>query len=316
MPTAVTLPKIVVICGPTAVGKTAFAIDLAEAFNGEIVGADSMQIYRFMNIGTAKPTRGERARIPHHMIDIVEPDEPFDAERFAERAGMAIAGILDKDKLPVVAGGTGLYIKALIHGLFRTPGVDARIRERLKSEALKAGPATLHARLVRCDPEAAGRIDPNDAHRICRALEVFEMTGRPISEFHRLHRFADDRFDALKIGLRMERSALYERIDRRVEQMIRAGFREEVRRLMEMGYATELKSMQSIGYRHMASYLRERIAWDDAVRTLKRDTRRFAKRQMTWFGADKRIHWLAPDRMAAARSLVEDFIRTGKPGTG
>lgn len=303
-------PKLVVVCGPTAAGKTAFAIELAEALGGEIVGADSMQVYRMMDIGTAKPDVDELSRAPHHMIDIVDPDEPFDAERYASLAREAVAGIAARGRVPIVAGGTGLYIRTLLHGLFRAAPVDPELRRRLQKEASANGAPSLHRRLERADPEAAGRIHPNDRQRVIRALEVFASTGRPLSRFQRSHAFADCPYEAFKIGLKMDRKRLYERIDRRVEAMIEAGFVDEVRGLIDRGYAVGLKSMQSLGYRHMGAYLSGGMPWQEALRTMKRDTRRYAKRQLTWFGGEDDILWTPPQNPGAVVPALLGFLGT------
>jgi len=301
-------PKVIVICGATGIGKTSVGIELAEMFGGEILSADSMQIYRYMNIGTAKPTPAELAQVAHHMIDIVDPDEDYDAVLFSKQARDRIAEIARRGRIPFVVGGTGLYIKALLHGLFQTGPVDPKIRSRLKQEAEETGSQALHERLRQLDPDTADRLHLNDAYRIIRALETIESTGKPISELHQAHGFEDDPFDAIKIGLQMDRRKLYARIDRRVDMMMEAGLVDEVKRLLEMGYSAELKSMQSIGYRHVVEFLEEKLPWDECLRTLKRDTRRFAKRQFTWFGADPRIHWYAPDRLTEIAGLVEGFL--------
>jgi tRNA dimethylallyltransferase len=301
--------SIVVICGPTGIGKTAVAITLAQRFNGEIISADSMQVYRRMDIGTAKATPEEQAAAPHHMIDIVAPDEPFDAARFAVLARTAAAEIAGRGMLPIVAGGTGLYIKALTQGIFQAKATDARIRKRLQEALAQEGPAAMHRRLAKMDPEAARRIHPNDRVRILRALEVFEATGRPISDHHSTHRFGEAPFRTLKIGLEMARTALYDRINRRVEMMLDSGLLSEVLGLLEMGYDASLKSMKSIGYRHMADFIEGRLPWDEAVRTLKRDTRRYAKRQYTWFKADPGIRWAAPEALEEMGCWVEAFLK-------
>ena len=282
-------PKAIIIGGPTGIGKTSFAIQLAEAFQGEIIGADSMQIYRKMDIGTAKPTPDERARVAHHMVDIVDPDELFDAETYAQKAIRIILMLTKQQTLPVITGGTGLYIKALEYGLFDAPPVDKDLRYRLKKEAQNLGTRALLERLKQVDPITGEKLHPNDTYRIMRALEVFELTGSPISTVQHRHQFQEKRLTTLKLGLKMERQKLYDRIDRRVDVMISDGLMEEVRNLLASGYAAELKSMQSIGYRHMAAYLSGRLNWAQAVETLKRDTRRYAKRQFTWFRADKEI---------------------------
>ena len=308
MDTEGTKPKIIVICGPTGIGKTSAALELAKNLQAEIVSADSMQVYRYMNIGTAKPTADELNRVPHHMIDIVNPDEPFDAARFSEMAQEVIATLHAGQILPLVVGGTGLYIKSLVHGLFRMPKAGQTIRSRLKAEAAIHGVGFLHQQLQACDPETAVKLHPNDTYRIIRALEIYETTGNPLSGYHRKHRFKDMPYRVLKIGLRMDRGILYERINRRVDAMIREGFLEEVKRLLDMGYSESLKSMQSIGYRHMVDYIKSRFSWDEAIRTLKRDTRRFAKRQFTWFRADSEIAWVEPDRLNDIHRLVNSFL--------
>jgi len=302
-------PKVIVICGPTGIGKTTVGIELAGKFGGEIISADSMQIYRHMDIGTAKPTCEELAQIAHYMIDIVDPDEDYDAVRFSNQARDRVAGIDSRGLIPFVVGGTGLYIKALLHGLFQSKPVDPQIRNGLKQEAEKNGIGFLLERLKKVDPAAADRIHPNDSYRILRALEIIESSGKTISEHHQNHGFADDPFNALKIGLQMDRQDLYARIDNRVDLMIEAGLVEEVKNLLAMGFSSELKSMQSIGYRHVFGFLTGSLPWDECLRTLKRDTRRFAKRQLTWFGADREIIWQAPGHIKDVISLVEKFLR-------
>jgi tRNA dimethylallyltransferase len=303
--------QLIVICGPTAVGKTGFAIELARQFGGEIVGADSMQIYRRMDIGTAKPTARERKCVVHHMVDILNPDEDFDAVRYARLADHCIARLASEQKKPFVVGGTGLYIKALVHGLTDAAPAAACIRERLQNELAVSGAPAMHRRLQACDPASAERIHPNDSYRILRALEVFEITGRSITHHYAAHGFSASRYDALHIGLALPRDALYERINRRVDIMLAEGFVDEVRTLLEEGYGGDLKSMQSLGYRHMVDYLRGRLDWDEAVRTMKRDHRRYAKRQLTWFGATPNMHWLAPDQHQLAAELIEGFEKGG-----
>jgi tRNA dimethylallyltransferase len=304
-----TKPKVIVICGPTGIGKTTVGIRLADKLGGEIISADSMQIYRHMDIGTAKPTAVEQNRVLHHLIDIVDPDEDFDAVRFAQMARDKVMQLHQKDVLPVVVGGTGLYIKALLQGLFQSHPVDPQIRERLTQEAAENGSSRLHDRLKEVDPDTAERLHPNDAYRIVRALETIESTGRSISEHHQDHGFADEPFHALKIGLQIDRQKLYDRIDQRVDLMIDAGLLDEVKKLLGMGYTADLKSMQSIGYRHMAAFIEGQLPWDECVRTLKRDTRRFAKRQFTWFGADPQIQWYEPDQLNGMIRVVEGFLK-------
>ena len=302
-------PKIIIICGPTALGKTSTAINLAGTFNGEIIGADSMQIYRYMDIGTAKPTTDEQSRVAHHMIDLIDPDEHFDARQFAEMANEKIIKLYAGDVTPFVVGGTGLYIKALVHGLFKTGRADIRARERLQEQARIYGADSLYQKLRRHDPDTAERIHPNDSYRIIRALEVYELTGKPITAFQREHGFKDHRFRALKIGLHINREVLYDRINHRVDAMIDSGFLDEVKRLLEMGYSDDLKSMQSIGYRHLIDFIKGRCSWDETLRTLKRDTRRYAKRQLTWFKADPEIIWREPGQLREIQRLIKKFLQ-------
>jgi tRNA dimethylallyltransferase len=267
-----------------------------------------MQIYRHMDIGTAKPTLEERRRVTHHMVDIVDPDEDFDAVQFSERARSTIAALDRQGRFAFVVGGTGLYIKALLHGLFESEPVDSKIRNRLKRQLDQDGSGSLYERLEHIDPATAKRLHPNDSYRIIRALETIESSGKSISKHHQDHGFQDDPFNTLKIGLRIDRKQLYARLERRVDLMIQAGLVEEVKKLLAMGYAAESKSMQSIGYRHMVEFIAERLPWEECVRTLKRDTRRFAKRQFTWFGADPQIKWYEPDQLNEIVRLVKGFL--------
>ena len=304
-------PRIIVICGATGIGKTAVGIELAEKVGGEIISADSMQIYRFMDIGTAKPTPAEVARIPHHMIDIVDPDEPFDAVRFGELARASAAKLHERGIVPLVVGGTGLYIKSFLYGMFESVPVDEKIRERLRKEADDLGMDSLYDRLRRCDPVTADRLHPNDSYRILRALETFEATGKSISQYQRTHAFSGQIYDALKIGLNMDRALLYERINQRVDVMMAAGFVDEVRKLLDAGYTADLKAMQSIGYRHIVDYLAGRLTRAECMRTLKRDHRRYAKRQLTWFGADDEIAWHEPGQIDDIKGLINAHLSRG-----
>jgi tRNA dimethylallyltransferase len=309
MDSEITKPKVIVICGPTGIGKTSVGIRLAEKSGGEIISADSMQIYRYMDIGTAKPTADEQDRVFHHMIDIVDPDEDFDAVRFAEMARQKVTRLHQRGVMPFVVGGTGLYIRALLQGLFQSNPVDPKIRERLMKEAAENGSSALYHRLQQVDPDTADRLHPNDTYRIVRALETIESTGRSISAHQQDHGFADEPFHALKICLQLDRQKLYDRIDRRVDLMVEAGFVDEVQKLLGMGYSADLKSMQSIGYRHIIDFLEGRGSWDEGVRILKRDTRRYAKRQLTWFGADKDIIWHRSDEFNQIGDLVAAFLK-------
>ena len=267
-----------------------------------------MQIYRHMDIGTAKPTPAEQAASPHHMIDIVDPDQDFDAAAYATMARRIIRQIADRGRAVFVVGGTGFYIKALIHGLFPNDGSDPAVRRRLKQSAQTDGGAALYQRLAKVDGAAARKLHPNDTYRIIRALEVFEVTGEPLTVFQRRHGFKEKRFHTLEFGLAWPRPVLYERINRRVDAMMAQGFLEEVRQLIDRGYNTDLKSMQSLGYRHMAAVVDGESGLSEAVAMLKRDHRRYAKRQLTWFGARQSVHWLTPDRTAPAVERIRAFL--------
>jgi tRNA dimethylallyltransferase len=306
-------PRLVCILGPTGVGKSAFAMALAEHYRGEIVSADSMQVYRRMDIGTAKPTPGERRRIVHHLIDVVNPDQPFDASRYLETAPDSITDLHHRGKLPLVVGGTGLYIRALLGGLIDGPPADERLRAGLKAEIAAKGKGYLYESLVKKDPRAASAIHPHDGVRIIRALEVLELTGRSIVAHQQEHRFQTSSWDTLRIGLRLERKELNRRIDERTDRMMADGFLAEVEGLLAQGFDESLKSMQSLGYRHLASVVRGNMAIAEAVAGIKRDTRMYSKRQMTWFSADCETVWLAPDNLEEAKRLIDSFL--SKTGT-
>ena len=288
-------PRIVILLGPTGVGKSNLSLNLAGTLGGEIVSADSMQVYQGMDIGTAKPSSEDRKRIPHHLIDVVTPDQPFHAARYQVLGRKAIDEICARKKPVWVVGGTGLYIKALTQGLFRSPRVDREVRERLKGEAQVKGNMFLFERLKEVDPETASRLHPQDIFRTIRALEVFDSTGLPISTFQKQHRFEDKPYRTLKIGLETDREALYRQIDERVDRMVKEGFLDEVKGLLAGGYGSELKPMQSLGYKQMVQVALHQLEWDEAVRQIKRDTRHYAKRQWTWFKADPEVRWRNPE---------------------
>jgi tRNA dimethylallyltransferase len=301
--------KIVVICGPTGIGKTGFAIKLVNLFSGEIVGADSMQVYKKMDIGTAKPTVDEQKSAKHHLVDVVNPDESFDAGKYIEFADKAIADISEKGKLPIVAGGTGLYIRALLYGLFQSRKSDAAIISRLNKELEELGSDYLYEKLEKIDPPLAKKLHPNDSFRVINALEVYESTGTIKSEQLKKHDFRDDRYSSLKIALHMPREILYDRINKRVDTMMEQGFLNEVKELLNMGYSYKLKAMQSIGYKHICDYINNIADYNETIRLLKRDTRRFAKRQFTWFKKEKDIIWLKSDEIEKASGLVVNFLK-------
>ncbi len=298
--------KIILVCGPTGVGKTGFAIDLATQVGAEIIGADSMQIYRYMDVGTAKPDVRERSMVRHHLVDVADPDQDFDAARFARMADLAIAQIHGKGQAAIVAGGTGFYFKALVNGLFRQTKADPGVVAALEQEAAKG--TDLHARLVSVDPAAAEKIHPNDRFRVIRALEVAATHNTTISSLQNAHGFQNERYRTLKFGLYMDREKLYQRIEQRVDMMLDQGLIQEVQGLLDRGYRSDLKSMQSIGYRHVCQYLRGDTGFDEMVGLLKRDTRRYAKRQFTWFRREREIIWLMPREVERAVSLAADFL--------
>lgn len=301
-------PKIVVIIGPTASGKSAVGMELAGHSKAEIINADSMQVYRYMDIGTAKPSLKERKQVRHHLIDILYPDEEFSAALFREEARQAIGAVEERGKRAMVVGGTGLYIKALTSGLIRGGEVDPVIRKKLQAEAQAGGREQLYQRLREVDPPTAEQLHPHDTYRIIRALEVYERTGRPISALRKKHLFQEGPYDVLKIGLGMEREALYRRIDQRVDEMIHKGLVEEVGRLLELGYAPWLKAMQSLGYKEIINLLQGEYDMAEAVRLIKRDTRRYARRQITWFKTDPEIHWVAvPQGRNAIIEMIKGF---------
>jgi len=281
---------LVVIVGPTAVGKTALSLFLAEALGGEIVSADSRLFYRGMDIGTAKPTPAERARVPHHLIDIARPDETVGLAQFKELAEAAIADIHARGRLPLLVGGTGQYIRAVVEGWsppLVPPAPD--LRARLEADARREGAAALHARLAALDPQAAARIDPRNVRRVVRALEVCLLTGEPFSA-QRVR--APQPYRVLQIGLTMERSALYARADARIDAMLAAGLVEEVQRLLAAGYSWELPSMSALGYIQFRPYFEGRATLEEAVAEVRRATRRFIRHQYNWFRlSDPRIHW-------------------------
>ena len=301
---------LIAVAGPTGVGKTAVGIFLAERLDGEIVNFDSVQVYRYLDIGSAKPTPEERRRVPHHLVDFLEPSEAFNAAEFVARADEVIATLYARGKQPILVGGTGLYLKALLHGLFEVGDVSF-VREKLQARLQKEGLEALYAELKRVDPETATKVPPRDRVRILRALEVYYATGRPFSALAREHAFAPRRYPCLKIGLTLPREELYRRLDLRVEAMLRAGLLEEVKGLLKKGFSPELKPLQAIGYRQLIAYLQGEISYEEAVRLIKRDTRRYAKRQLTWFRADPEIRWFHPQEKEKILQECRRFLRRG-----
>ena len=305
-------PKLLVIVGPTAVGKTALSLCLGQALDGEIISADSRQIYRHMDIGTAKPTSDERARVPHHLIDVVDPDQVLTLAQYKRLAAEAIQDVSSRGKLPILVGGTGLYVRAVTEG-WTVPEVppDGALRQRLREEAERLGHQALHASLARVDPVAADRIDPRNVRRVIRALEVHHQTGIPIS---RLQRKRPPGYALLKIGLTMPRPALYRRINARIDRMIEQGLEAEVRWLLSRGYDYDLPSMSALGYQEIGQYLRGQLSLEEAVALIKRNTRRLVRKQYNWFQlTDKSIRWFDCRSLqkASLRELVRAFMGDG-----
>ena len=292
------LPKILVVSGPTASGKTALAVELALAHNGEVVSADSMQIYRRMDIGTAKPTRAEMRGVPHHMLDVADPEEDFSVARYVELAARCVDDILARGKLPIVAGGTGLYIDSLLSGrTFARFDPDSPLRRELEEELARRGGAALLEELARVDPDTAARLHPNDGKRIVRALEVYRSTGTTLTEHNAMTRSLPPRYDALTLTLAFQRREdMWDRIDRRVDRMMADGLAEEVRALLDSGVPDRCTAMQAIGYKEMAAALRGDGDTARAAEEIKLRSRQYAKRQLTWFRRNPDARWLLWDR--------------------
>jgi len=301
-------PQIVFITGPTAVGKSSLGHRLAREMGGEILNADSMQVYRYMDIGTAKPTSEEQKEVSYHLMDIIDPDQPFDASEFRTR-GQSVIEQLHWRQVPIlVVGGTGLYLRILERGIFPCPKPRAEIRRRWQETASTQGSQFLWAALKEVDPKTADRIHPQDSFRLIRALEVLELTGRPISDWQQWEPSADSDFDILWIGLSLEREALYRKIDLRTEAMMTKGFQDEVEWLLKKGYSPELKPMQSLGYRHLTRVIQGTQDLKEAVGLLKRDTRRYAKRQMTWLRKETNLNWFSPKEFDTIRLKIDKFL--------
>ena len=311
MKTTQILTKILIICGPTASGKSELALRLAHALDAEIVNADSMQIYRDLAIGTAKPSQDQQAEIRHHLIDIVDPDQPFSAADFAAAADVAIRDILSRGKRVIVVGGTGLYIRALLNGLVDSPSGAGELRQTLQDEAGRVGNEAMLERLRQVDPELAAGLHPNNLVRIIRALEVYQLTGAPLSRYQKEHAFATRRYETLQIGISVDRGLLYQRIDERVERMLADGLLNEVSALLAAGFGRDLKAMRSIGYKEAVAHLCGELSADEAATLIKRNTRHYAKRQLTWFKADPDILWFEyPEKFGTIlKHSIEFFER-------
>lgn len=296
---------LIVIVGPTASGKTKVSISLAKILRGEIISADSMLIYKHMDIGTAKPSLSERENIPHHLVDILEPQQEFSAAQFQKAAIRAIDGIHERGLLPIMVGGTGLYVNSVIYPMnFTDAGHDPALRASILEDEKKYGTQYLYEQLRNIDPAKADAINPNDTKRIVRALEVHRLTGNPMSFYNQNNYRNESRYRTAVIGLNIDRSKLYQNIDRRVDKMIEDGLIEEVKELKKMGCNSAAQSMQGLGYKQILEYLEGRINLSETIDLIKRNTRRFAKRQLTWFRRDKRIYWINTDDFESSEDIA------------
>lgn len=303
-------PILIALTGPTASGKSSLSIQLAELLPGcEIISADSMQVYRFMDIGTAKPDRQTRSRVPHHLIDVVEPTEDYNVSRYEQEASMILERLIRLEKPIILVGGTGLYVKALIDGLNHAPAGDPAIRQRLELEAQSLGIGTLYQRLAELDPKAAEKIHPNNLRRIVRALEVYELSGKVFSRFHEEQVSPPWRDRFFWFGLSVENQILDQRIDERTAGMFKDGLVDEVKSLLQMGCREQHTSMQGLGYKEVVWGLRENQPMEEMQRLVAQRTRRYARRQMTWWRPEKRIRWLNASQPECRNRLSEEILR-------
>lgn len=302
---------LIVVAGPTASGKTGLAIDIARYVGGEIVSADSMQIYKYMDIGSAKPTQEERSLAVHHMIDFLEPDEEFSVADYTKTAHKIIADIYERGKMPVMAGGTGLYINSVVNDVnFGEMDADYGLRESLRKAAEEKGSGYLLEMLAEVDEVSARRLHPNNLRRIIRAIEFYQITGKPISEHQEETKRTESRYNPLMICINWDRTALYDRINRRVDIMLETGLLDEVKHLMDMGYTKDLNSMQGIGYKEVMDYFDGKMSLEETVELIKQSSRRYAKRQLTWFRRDERIRYVGSENpFDEAKKLIDEFLK-------
>ena len=301
--------KLVILTGPTAVGKTALSLKLAGRIGGEIISADSMQVYRGMDIGSAKATPQERALIPHHLIDLLDPSEEFHVVRFQEEARRAIEDIASRGKIPIMTGGTGFYIQAVLYDIdFTEAAEDAQYRQMLEEKARTEGNEALHAMLAEADPASAAAIHANNVKRVIRALEYYHETGNRISEHNEAERQRKSPYCSAYFVLNDERSRVYERINRRVDEMMKQGLPEEVDGLRRKGYTRDLVSMQGLGYKELLAYFDGEMSLEEAVETIKRDTRHFAKRQLTWFRRERDVIWVNKNSFGYDDEKILDYM--------
>ncbi len=301
---------LIILTGPTAVGKTALSIGLAQKLDGEIISADSMQVYKHMDIGTAKIKADEMEGIPHHLIDILEPDEPFNVVIFQQKAREALEGIYSRGHLPIIVGGTGFYIQALLYDIdFENEGDDPSYRKQLETLVQTDGSEKLHRMLAAVDPASAQAIHPHNVKRIIRALEYYHIHNRPISSHNAEQSRRESPYHFLYFVLNSDRQILYDRIDRRVDSMMEEGLEMEVARLKAAGYTKDMVSMQGLGYKELFDYLDGACSLEEAVRIIKRDTRHFAKRQLTWFKRERDVRWIQKDAFEGEEAVLNELIR-------
>jgi len=303
--------KVIVIVGPTCSGKTNLGIKLAKKLFGEIVSADSRQIFKYLNIGTATPSKNELKKIKHHLINILNPDEKYDVSIFEKDAIKVIKNIREKNNQPIVVGGSGLYIKAITDGIFDSVDTDLEYRTKLMKLCNENGNEYLYSLLQKADPESAGKMLPSNWKRVIRALEVLHVTGKPIWQIQKEHKRKDE-YDFVQFGLEWNRHELYRNIEIRVDNMMEEGLVSEVENILDMGYSAELNSLNTVGYKEIISYLNNKISLERAVELIKRNTRRFAKRQMTWFRKDERINWLGINNKSDLDSVAAGIIKSLK----
>ena len=300
---------LIILTGPTAVGKTALSVKLAKAINGSIISADSMQVYRGMDIGSAKVTNEEMSGVKHYLIDVLEPDEEFHVVRFQQMAKEAMAEIYQEGKIPILTGGTGFYIQSVLYDIdFTSQQEDTAYRERLEQLAKEQGNEVLHAMLQEVDPVSAEKIHANNVKRVIRALEFYEKTGTPISEHNEKEAAKESPYAFCYFVLNDDRQRLYDRIELRIDQMLEQGLVDEVRKLREKGYHKEMVSMQGLGYKEILAWLDGEISYEEAVYILKRDTRHFAKRQLTWFRREKDVIWVEKDKFNYDNDKILSFM--------
>jgi tRNA dimethylallyltransferase len=302
--------KVIVILGPTCSGKTNLGISIAEKLHSEIISADSRQIYKYLTIGTAKPGAGELSKVKHHFVDMLEPDEDFNISKYEIDSLQIINQLLDDGKIPVVVGGSGLYIRALVDGIFNSVDSDEEYREELKNKREKFGNEYLYEELKKVDPQSSEKMLPQNWKRVMRALEVFHLTGQPIWKFQEDYTRKNN-CEFLQFGLNWNRKVLYANIEQRVDQMIEKGLVDEVKNILSKGYSKELNALNTVGYKEIISFLENEISLERAVELIKRNTRHYAKRQMTWYRKDKRIQWIeiesVDDLYKAAQTILNNF---------